>query len=271
MKKVLVVLNGTLTPHHVVDTAIKFASNTSSSLHAVFVNYALDLAEYNYPFPNDLSLTRNNLTGKTIAEENAELLESNTKLFKDECQAANIDFYIEPDNEISLGRLMEHSSFSDFILADANENLHQYHIADLLVDAHCPVYLASKEVENVENIILTYDGSFSSIYAIKMYTYLFPELKGLSTALVYITSGRDYKLPQEENIKSWLSKHYSNVHIKILKGDIRIELVNYTKSIPNSLAVMGSFGRSAISRFFHKSLANTVIEDGKSSLFIAHE
>jgi hypothetical protein len=185
MKKLLVVLNGTLTSHHVVGTAINFANTTSSFLHAVFVNYALDLAEIQLSFSNDLSLTRNNLTGKTIAEENAELLESNMQLFKDECQTAKIDFYIEPDDEISLGRLMEQSAFSDFLLANANENLHQYHIADLLVDAHCPVYLVSKEVENIENIILTYDGGFSSMYAIKMYTYLFPELKNLPTVLVH--------------------------------------------------------------------------------------
>ena len=165
--KILVLLNGTLTPQHVVDSAISIAKTTSSLLHAVFLNYAVDLAEYNYPFPNDLSLTRNNLTGKTIAEENAELLESNMQLFKDECQAEKVNFYIEPDQETSLGRLKGLSAFSDVILADANENLHQYHIADLLVDAHCPVYLASKDVGKIENIILTYDGSFSSMYAIK--------------------------------------------------------------------------------------------------------
>lgn len=271
MKKILVILNGTLTPQHVVNSAINIANTTSSLLHTVFMNYALDLAESDYPFPNDLSLTRNSVTGKTFAEENAALLKSNIRLFEDECQTAKVDFYIEPDREISLGKLIEYSAFSDFILADANENFGQYHIADLLVDAHCPVYLVSKDVEKIENIILTYDGSLSSMYAIKIYTYLFPELRNLPTYLVHIASEKSDELPQEKNIKSWLPRHYSNVQIKILRGDVRDELVNYTKSIPNSLAVMGSFGRSAMSRFFHKSLANRVIEDGKSSLFITHE
>ena len=101
MKKYLAILNGILTPQHIIDSVINSAVKTSSSLDAVFMNYSLDLAEYNYAFPNDLSLTRNNLTGKTISEENAELMESNMRLFKDACKIANIDFSMDSDPELS--------------------------------------------------------------------------------------------------------------------------------------------------------------------------
>jgi hypothetical protein len=271
MKKYLAILNGTLTPGHVVDSLINIASATSSFVDAVFMNYSLDLAEYHYPFPNDLSLTRNNLTGKTIAEENAELLQSNIRLFKDASEAAKIDFSIDTDFELSLGDLISYSAFYDVVFANANENLGQYHIADLLVNAHCPTYLISKDVENVENVIFTYNGTLSSMYAIKMYSYLFTELRNLPTTLVYIAPEKGNQLPQEKKINSWLSRYYPNIQTKILHGDICGELVSYTKSVPNSLTIMGSFGRSAMSRFFHKSLAHAVIEDGNSSLFIAHE
>ena len=271
MKKYLAILNGTLTPRHVVDSLINTANATSSFVDAVFMNYSLDLTEYNYPFPNDLSLTRNNLTGKTIAEENAELIQSNIRLFKDACEAAKINFSIDTDFELSLGDLITYSAFYDVVFANANENLGQYHIADLLVNAHCPIYLISKDVEKAENVIFTYNGTFSSMYAIKMYSYLFPELRNLPTTLVYIAPEKSSQLPQEKKINSWLSRYYPNIQTKILHGDIYDELVSYTKSVPNSLTVMGSFGRSAMSRFFHKSLAHAVIEDGNSSLFISHE
>jgi hypothetical protein len=270
MRNILVVLNGKLTPDHVVRSAVNIAITDSSFLHAVFLNYSIDLAEYQYPFPNDLSLTRNNLTGKTIAEEDAELLESNMQVFRDECKAAKVDFHVDTDKEITLTSLVEMSAFFDFILADANENLKQYHIADLLVQAHCPIYLASKHVDKIRNVVLTYDGSFSSMYAIKMYTYLFPEWRSLPTFLVYV-SDRNEKLPNESNIKRWLSKHYLGDQIEVLHGDIGEELVKYTMSLPDSLAVMGSFGRSKISRLFQKSLANSIIENGKSSLLITHQ
>jgi hypothetical protein len=271
MKKFLAILNGILTPQHIIDSVINSAVKTSSSLDAVFMNYSLDLAEYNYAFPNDLSLTRNNLTGKTIAEENAELMEINMRLFKDACKIANIDFSMHSDPELSLGDLINYSAFYDVAFADANENLGKYHIADLLVNAHCPIYLISRDVENIENVIFTYNGTFSSIYAIKMYSYLFPEFIHLPTSLVYITSERSAQMPHEKNVNSWLKKHFPAIQTKILHGDVCDALVDYTKSIPGSLTVMGSFGRSAMSRFFHRSLAHALIEDGKSSLFIADE
>lgn len=111
MKNILVIINGPFTPQHVVSTAINIAKSTSSFLHAFFLNYAFQVADYNYPFPNDLSLTRNRLTGKTLAEENAELLERNMKIFKDECQAAKVDFQINQNTEISLGHLIENSAY----------------------------------------------------------------------------------------------------------------------------------------------------------------
>jgi hypothetical protein len=60
-KKILLILNGKLVADHVVAAAIEMGVATSSALNAVFINYLLDLAEYQYPFPNDISLTRNNL------------------------------------------------------------------------------------------------------------------------------------------------------------------------------------------------------------------
>jgi hypothetical protein len=82
MKKIMVVLNGTLTPQQLINFSINLSRSTSSLLHAVFINYASDLAEYNYPFFNDIHLTRNNLTGKKIAEENLVILERSMRLFK---------------------------------------------------------------------------------------------------------------------------------------------------------------------------------------------
>lgn len=271
MKKILVAINGPFTPQHVISFAINIAKSTSSFLHAFFLNYAFQIVDYNYPFPNDLSLTRNRLTGKNLAEENAELLESNTKIFKDECQAAKVEFQINTNTEISLSQLIENSAFCDFIIADGTTNTTQYHLVDLLINAHCPVYLVSKNDEQVKNVILAYDGSFSSIKAIKMFSYIFPELKDLPTSLVHISSGKGDDMPNEENLRTWLTNHYSNIQNRILHGNIREELANFINSTPISLVVMGAYGRTAISRLFHKSLANTVIQHTKSSLFITHE
>lgn len=104
-----------------------------------------------------------------------------------------------------------------------------------------------------------------------MFSYIFPELRDLPTSLVHISSGKGDDMPNEENLRTWLTRHYSNIQNRILHGNIREELANFINSTPNSLVVMGAYGRTAISRLFHKSLANTIIQHTKSSLFITHE
>lgn len=271
MKKILVILNGPFTPQHVVNAAISIAKSTSSLLHVVFLNYSFQIADYNYPFPNDLSLTRNRLTGKTLTEENADLLSNSVNIFKHECETMNVGFVIDAEIEISLGKLIEYSAFSDFILADGKADLYQYHLVDILVNSQCPVYLITKDIKLPEIIILAYDGSYSSIKAIKMFSYVFSELKNLPTFLVHISPDRnEIVVPEEENLKLWARKHFANIQIKIFHGETEKELVSFISSHPNSLVVMGAYGRTALSRLFHKSLASTVISNTESSLYISH-
>ena len=271
MKKILVIINGPFTPQHVISVAIDIAKASSSSLHAFFLNYAYELADYNYPFPNDLSLTRNRLTGKTLAEENAELLESNKKTFEDECRHAKTDYEISPDTGISLSSLIEKSAFADVIVADAATDSTHYHLVDLLVQSHCPVYLVSKHGEQAKNIILCYDGSFSSMKAIKMFAYIFPEFAKLPGFLLSITSQKNDSLPQEEDLRTWIQKRYSDIEFVMLHGNEREELGRFVNAHPDSIVIMGAYGRASISRLFHKSLANTVIQHTKSHLFTTHE
>jgi hypothetical protein len=136
---------------------------------------------------------------------------------------------------------------------------------------HCPIYLISKDAPGTQNVVLAYDGSVSSIYAIKMYSYLFMGFRDLHTYLVYISSAKNGDLPHEKEVKMWLSGHYRNLEIKILHGDVINVLADFTGSLPHSLVVMGSYGRNSLSRFFHKSAANKMIKEGKSSVFMTHQ
>ncbi len=271
MKNILLILNGTLTPPHVIDAAIHIAKSNSSLLHTVFVHYQSDLEGYKYLFPNDLSLTRNRLTGRTVAEEDAELMEAQMRVFKDECESANVEFFIEPKTNITARDIIQLSVFSDLILADAHQDIHEHHIADLLADAACPVYLISKDGAATQHVVLAYDGSISSVHSMKMYSYLFPSLKDLHTTLLFVNHGNHNELPQEKNIRMWLVRHFTNLDIKILQGNVSEALVQFTRDLPHSLAVMGSYSGNHLTRMFHKSHANAIIEEGRSSVFITHK
>ncbi|HUP12222.1 MAG TPA: universal stress protein, partial [Niastella sp.] len=144
--------------------------------------------------------------------------------------------------------------------------------SELLVDAHCPVLLTTSAMEPINRITFAYDGSYSSMYAIKMFTYLFPEWNDKLIDLIYITAKQTTDLPGEKQIESWLASHYKKVEIQIIKGDVQRTLIDYLKSrAENNFLVMGAFGRSAVSRIFHKSLSQAVIDYTTASVFITHK
>ena len=52
-------------------------------------------------------------------------------------------------------------------------------VKDLLDDVQCPVLVVPKEFKTIDKIVLLYDGRPSSLYAIKMFSYLLGELQEL--------------------------------------------------------------------------------------------
>ncbi len=271
MKKILVLLNAELPPFHVINLAISVAKNTQSYLHIVLMEDKLELLEYDYPFPNDLALSMNRLTGKTLSEENKTLLESNLRMVTHQCTSENISFLVDPIHVLSLEKLIEYSIFSDCILADAGENIRESFMDELLVHAHCPVFLVSKSVAQPQNVILAYDGQASSVHAFKMFAYVFPEYRQLPAFLFHVTDTPGVQaIPCEESIRTLLAGHYPALTVKTTPGNAREELLNFVASVQSPLVVMGSFGRNAVSRFFRKSRASSVLKGKNASVFIGH-
>lgn len=270
MKIILLILNGDPAPYHLADYAVSMAKTGQAFLHTVFLTHSPALEEYNYPFPNDLSLTRNRVSGKIIEDENTDLLKDNIRLFEDKCRAAGVDYSIDPGKEMTPAKLIGISTFADYILADARTEPGTWHLADLLVNTHCPVLLLSAPTEKHTQLVLTYDGSYASMFAIKTFSQLFPEWKDLAVCLLWVTENEIPALPGEKYVTRWLKRHYSNAAIEILNGELNETLVNYIKGASKAMVVMGSFGRSPVSRFFKESLANAIMEQCAAALFITH-
>ena len=272
MKKAMVIMNGSFANHAVITSAVNLASHDKTILHAIFLQHDTRSLESDYLFPNDLALTQNRLTGKSIEEENAALVNANIRLFIDVCDQQKVPYIIEPDTHLTLKDLIGFSAFYDYIIADAHSNLEQYRLSDLLADAHCPIFLTSSRINKIKRIILAYDGSYSSIYALKMFHYIFPEWSSIETILLFIASEKSSTMPQEDKINSLVSHYFSSPTIKILQGPFQESFIRFIKeSEEDCLVVMGAYGRSNFSRIIHKSLADMVMEKTQAALFIVHE
>ncbi|MCU7551725.1 universal stress protein [Chitinophagaceae bacterium LB-8] len=272
MKKILVILNAGHFPQHVISSAIDIAKKSSSFIYAVFLNDLKTSPEFDYPFPNDLALAGTNVLTEQAKLENRKRIESELQVFKDGCDVEGIPFSFEIDEVTSVSHLLHISSFSDLIMADARSDSDEYSIKDILIGAHAPVLLVSREWKSPEKIILCYDGKLSSIYAIKIFSYVFPEWTGLPAKIIYVTSKQDEQLPHEGHFQNWINHHFSNLESEILHGNAEEQIVNYIH--PDSegkIVVMGSYGEHTLSRIFHTSLSNAVRTQTYASLFITHE
>ncbi|OJW79609.1 MAG: hypothetical protein BGO69_12835 [Bacteroidetes bacterium 46-16] len=271
MKKVLVVLNGIYTSTYVLNGAVNLAKETNAHLHAIFLNADHNGKEGGYFFPNDLALTENIFTGESIAAENEKMIDANVTMFQNDCETTGVSYTVDKRRRMALKDLVDYSIYFDFILADSKANFYQYFLSDILVDAHCPVILTSSDMKQTEDIILAYDNSPSSMYAIKMFSYLFPEWKNKQLYLVHVNIDDEIGASYEDEIKGFLALRYPNVTVNVLHGKVQESLIEFVKSkSANSLVVMGAYGRSSLSRIFRSSLSKRVLETTDASVFATH-
>ena len=59
----------------------------------------------------------------------------------------------------------------------------------------------------IDEIMLAYDGSASSVYAIKQFAYLFTELTSNLTLLTFVARNNE-ELPHKINIEELAARHY---------------------------------------------------------------
>lgn len=271
MKKLLVAFNATSYSNTLSQFAIKIARQSNSLIHAVFLSPSFTAVTY--PFPNDLPLATTGLfSTQEMLKENQKLVEADMQAFKEDCEAANIIYRIERSMDITLENIIDHSAFSDLILCDAKEELGGISIRDLLVDTHCPVLLVPGTIQMPERAVLCYDESFSSIHAMKMYSYLFPEWKELHTTVLSINPKGDNGLRYDDYLNDWLPQHFPQLEKQILQGNLQRELVNFIRKTEQpTVVIMGAYGRNAMARLFHRSLSNIVINETNALTFIMHE
>ena len=65
---------------------------------------------------------------------------------------------------------------------------------------------------------------------------------------------------------------FSNLEMVLLSGNTEKKLIEFLdEHTENAIVVMGAYGRSAISLLFNPSLSNVILEQSRTSLFIAHD
>ncbi|HSN08452.1 MAG TPA: hypothetical protein VLS85_05415 [Hanamia sp.] len=261
MKKIVVVLDPVDNPWPVITFATHFAKNDGATVHLVFLTLPEEV-DYNYPYPNDLSIAEDFTTMKNISESNAQLIEDKIQLFKQEFESSQIIFISEKN--ISVEDLIKKTEDADILIADEGTGF----LKKVLPHIHCPAFIAGED-HLPEKVVLMFNNSDNSKYAIESYISLLPQFQKLPTFLLSINPDDE---KENENYLNNLKFSFADISLKSLYGNMENQMEDFLSGLSGHiLVIMGAFGRTEISRFFHKSRANSVMKEKNVSLFIAHK
>jgi hypothetical protein len=210
-------------------------------------------------------------------ENEDRLLETTIQRFSRDCERLHLNYKVHHYNSTSgMDYLRKLSRFSDALVVSSElyfRNVSEVQpnefLKDLLHISECPVFTVPEKFSFPDTIILAYDGSESSLFAIKQFANLFPELCERKTMLLHGYEENE-DIPELNTIKDFASCHFSNFGFYSLHLNNRNQFSKWLKEVKNPLVVSGSFGRSHLHEFIKKSFISETIHDHKAVVFTAH-
>ena len=277
MKKIIAAFDGLKYSGSTRDYAIYLAKQTNTHLVGIFMDDPTYTSYKIYEL----------IVKEAVSEDKLKIFEAKDKAiraaaaenFEKACQQSGLEYTLHHDRNIAIQDLKHESIYADLLIIDSKETLTHYteklptrFIRDLLGDAQCPVLIVPQKYKPVDKIILLYDGEPSSVHAIKMFSYLLPQLKHLNTEVISVKPVNSIlHLPDNKLMKEFMKRHYPKAKYTVMKGWAEDEIVKHLKQTSeNALVVMGAYRRGPVSRWFRESMADSLMKEVKMPLFIAH-
>lgn len=211
-----------------------------------------------------------------VEEEEMGVIEKNIERFKMLCLTSGIEHRIHKDfDDFPLFELRKETRYADLLILGSEMFYEELgttkpnvYLENSLHHSECPVVVVPEKFNFPNQVILAYDGTKNSVFAIKQFAYLFPELTGTPTLVIF--SDHDGKLPEKSNLEELLARHFSDVTFSTANMDFKKYFATSSIQESTPIVVAGSYGRSAFSQLFRKSFIHTIIKDYKTPVFIAH-
>jgi hypothetical protein len=274
MNKITIAIDGT----HYPEDALKFTNKLNELRPILLTGVFLPMVDYSHLWSYSAGGIAGPLFIPVVAQEDLQTVQNNIARFKVFCEKSGIEYSIhEHQIDLALSELRKESRFSDLLVLDSEqfyENVGTNQPNDYLRDAlhlsECPILLVPKKFVFPQTNILAYDGTSSSLYAIKHFAYLFPELCQQETMLVYQRDDQGSALPEEENIREFASRHFSTLTYTTLHLEGKKHFGQWIADRKSAILVSGAYGRSVLSQQLNQSFITRVIADHRLPVFVAH-
>jgi nucleotide-binding universal stress UspA family protein len=273
MRKIIIAFDGTQYSEGAMAFAKKLNDAERISLTGLFLPLVSMSSLWSYADP---------MTGASfipLAEEgSAELVDKNITRFNEFCSAHNIRHEANKALfDFAMPELRKETRFADIVILGSETFYHNMdsdtpseYLKDALHFAECPVVVVPESYAFPEKNILAYDGSESSVFAIKQFMYLFPEFAENPTLLVTTNNALSGLAGQDSDIHNLVSAHFNNISFLNLQIDAKKYFSTWMSENKKSVLVCGAFSRSMISQILRQSFVEDVLRDHKIPVFISH-
>lgn len=276
-RKFLAVFNGFKFSKSTMDYAIQLTKESNAFLVGVFLDESVSrfgsLSKNIPAAKNDFEILQKS------EEKDQQKRDETLKQFEQSCGQAGIMYSFHRNKGIAIQELIQESIFSDLVIINENETFNRLSenpptrfIKELLTDVQCPVLVVPDRFKPIDKITLLYDGGPSSVFAIKMFSYLFGEITDISVEVFTVKDKMEGShLPNNKLIREFIRRHFPAAKYIVEKGNAGEEILGHLRYHEgNELVVLGAYRRSEISRWFKTSMADTLMRELDTPLFIAH-
>jgi len=282
MKKIIIPFSG----EHFSEGAFSFASALNSLKPILLTGIFLPEVDYAqfFFFPESNSTP---VFVPLLEHFDEQGIENNVKKFSENCQKSFIEYSVHKNlYDFAIPNLTKETRFADAMIIgvekffrEAPEKGTDEYLKDTLHNTECPVFIVPEKFNFPSTIILAYDGSESSVFSIKQFACLLPELCDRKTILLHVGRKVDEETGVERQSETFPDKllaqelaarHFKDLTITTIYQKKDGSIADWLKGQDNPLVVSGSFGRSGLSEFFRKNFVLHVIKKGLVPAFIAH-
>lgn len=277
MKKILLAIDAEHMDTEVIHFACNIARLTHSTLTGIFLsNYKEEVQMINMVIgmPYVENVVIGNLSDTILQQKQA----AHIQQFEKTCDAKGVRCQVYCNNSNNPARsIIDESRFADLVILQATmsfekklEEVPTGFVKEVLAEAECPVLVAPLSLADIEEVVFAYDGSPSAVFAIKQFTYLFPELTDKRAIVLQVNKDETLPVTEKEKLGKLLRMHYSGIGFHVLQGKPSDELFGYLLGKQNTIVVMGAFGRGWLSGLFKPATADLLLKTLNLPFFITH-
>ncbi|MDR3716442.1 MAG: universal stress protein [Puia sp.] len=278
MKKIIAAFDGLRFSQDTLEEAIDLSRHHDAHLVGVFLPEFVHAGFVVFETVETLSYAGGREQVERLHRQDAAVLKESIARFEKACQGAGLQHTVHSEKDFALKALLHESVFADLLLIDRRETFSSLEekvpgafLKSLLHDLACPAWIIAKKTVPVSKMIFLYDGGVPSAYAMKMFTYLFPDMTHKDVEVLSFTMDtQNLHVPDHRLVHEWMKRHYPHALFKVVPGGRAELLALLREEGPGTVVITGSYARSRWSNWLLPSLSDELMQESKTPVFIAH-